>query len=124
MRRLLTVIAHVIYFCVVCGASAALSVATNHHGGGPAGRRRGRCARPRRRRTDESTLGQPIIIENLGGAGGTLSVARVVRSPPDGYTLGLGTVGQYVISGAVYTVPYDLLTIWCRWRRCPACRTG
>jgi hypothetical protein len=56
-----------------------------------------------------STLGQPIIIENLGGAGGTLAVGRVVRSAPDGYTLGLGTVGQYVISGAVYTLPFDML---------------
>ena len=56
-----------------------------------------------------STLGQPIIIENMGGAGGTLAVGRVVRSAPDGYTLGLGTVGQYVISGAVYTLPFDML---------------
>ena len=55
------------------------------------------------------TLGQPVIIENMGGAGGTLSIARVVRSAPDGYTLGMGTLGQYVISGAVYTLPFDML---------------
>ena len=55
------------------------------------------------------TLGQPIIVENMGGAGGTLSIARVVRSAPDGYTLGMGTLGQYVISGAVYTLPFDML---------------
>src|SRR5262245_11032140 len=55
------------------------------------------------------TLGQPIIIENMGGAGGTLSIARVVRSAPDGYTIGIGTLGQYVISGAVYTLPFDML---------------
>jgi len=59
------------------------------------------------------TLGQPVIIENMGGAGGTLSIARVVRSAPDGYTLGMGTLGQYVISGAVYTLPFDMLA-----RRC------
>jgi tripartite-type tricarboxylate transporter receptor subunit TctC len=35
----------------------------------------------------KSTLGQPIIIENIGGAGGTISIARIVRSAPDGYTL-------------------------------------
>ncbi len=58
----------------------------------------------------KATLGQPIIVENMGGAGGTLSIARVVRSVPDGYTLGMGTLGQYVISGAVYPVQYDLLT--------------
>lgn len=55
------------------------------------------------------TLGQPIIIENMGGAGGTLSIGRIVRSAPDGYTLGMGTLGQYVISGAVYTLPFDML---------------
>jgi len=56
------------------------------------------------------TLGQAIVVENMGGAGGTLSIARVVRSAPDGYTLGFGTLGQYVISGAVYTLPFDMLS--------------
>ena len=55
------------------------------------------------------TLGQTIVVENMGGAGGTLSINRVVRSPPDGYTLGMGTLGQYVISGAVYTLTFDML---------------
>jgi len=56
-----------------------------------------------------ASLGQPVIVENMGGAGGTLSIARIVRSAPDGYTIGLGTLGQYVISGAVYTLPFDML---------------
>jgi tripartite-type tricarboxylate transporter receptor subunit TctC len=55
------------------------------------------------------TLGQTIVVENMGGAGGTLSIGRVVRSAPDGYTLGMGTLGQYVISGAVYTLTFDML---------------
>jgi tripartite-type tricarboxylate transporter receptor subunit TctC len=55
------------------------------------------------------TLGQTIVVENMGGAGGTLSIARVVRSAPDGYTLGMGTLGQYVISGAVYPLQFDML---------------
>jgi tripartite-type tricarboxylate transporter receptor subunit TctC len=33
------------------------------------------------------TLGQPIVVENMGGAGGTLSIARVVRSTPDGSSI-------------------------------------
>ncbi len=57
----------------------------------------------------KTTLGQPIIVENMGGAGGTISIQRVVRSAPDGYTIGMGTLGQYVISGAVYTLPFDML---------------
>ena len=57
----------------------------------------------------KTTLGQPIIVENMGGAGGTLSIGRIVRSAPDGYTIGMGTLGQYVISGAVYTLPFDML---------------
>ena len=56
----------------------------------------------------KETLGQPIIVENVGGAGGTISIARIVRSAPDGYTVGMGTLGQYVISGAVYTLPFDM----------------
>jgi tripartite-type tricarboxylate transporter receptor subunit TctC len=56
------------------------------------------------------TLGQPIIVENMGGAGGTLSIARVVRSAPDGYTIGMGTTGQYVVASAVYDPPYNVLT--------------
>ena len=36
-------------------------------------------------------LEQPVIIENVGGAAGSLGVARAVRSPADGYTLSIGT---------------------------------
>ena len=57
----------------------------------------------------KGTLDQPIIIENIGGAGGTIAIARIVRSAPDGYTIGMGTLGQYVISGAVYTLPFDMI---------------
>ena len=36
------------------------------------------------------SLGQPVIIENVGGAGGSIGVSRVARAAPDGYTIGIG----------------------------------
>jgi tripartite-type tricarboxylate transporter receptor subunit TctC len=55
------------------------------------------------------TLGQPVVVENMGGAGGTLSIARIVRAAPDGYTFGMGTLSQYVVSAAVYALAFDVL---------------
>jgi tripartite-type tricarboxylate transporter receptor subunit TctC len=56
-----------------------------------------------------ASLGQPIVIENISGAGGTLATGSVARAAPDGYTLGVGTSVQYVMNGALYSLPYDLL---------------
>jgi tripartite-type tricarboxylate transporter receptor subunit TctC len=55
-------------------------------------------------------LGQPILIENVTGAGGSVGVGRVVRAAPDGYTVSIGHLGTHVINGALYTLPYDLVT--------------
>jgi tripartite-type tricarboxylate transporter receptor subunit TctC len=53
-------------------------------------------------------LGQAVIVENLAGAGGTIGLTKVVRSPPDGYTLGFGTIGTHVANVALYKkLPYD-----------------
>lgn len=57
-----------------------------------------------------STLGQTILIENVTGAGGSLGVGRVVRSPPDGYVISIGHLGTHVANGAVYKLGYDLVT--------------
>jgi tripartite-type tricarboxylate transporter receptor subunit TctC len=54
-------------------------------------------------------LGQPILVENMGGAGGTTGVNRVARSAPDGYTISVGTWGTHVVNAFAYTTPYDLL---------------
>ena len=54
-------------------------------------------------------LGQPVVVENISGAGGTLATGRVVRAAPDGYTLGIGTSVQYVMNGALYPLAYDLV---------------
>jgi tripartite-type tricarboxylate transporter receptor subunit TctC len=58
----------------------------------------------------QRTLGQTITIENVTGAGGSLGVGRVVRSPPDGYTIGFGHLGTNVANGAIYKLGYDLVT--------------
>jgi tripartite-type tricarboxylate transporter receptor subunit TctC len=54
-------------------------------------------------------LGQPIVIENVSGASGSIGVGRVARSAPDGYTLSIGNVTTHVFNGAIIPLPYDLL---------------
>jgi tripartite-type tricarboxylate transporter receptor subunit TctC len=52
-------------------------------------------------------LGQPIIIENVGGAGGSIAVGRVARAAPDGYTIDIGQWDTHVGS-IIYNLSYDL----------------
>jgi tripartite-type tricarboxylate transporter receptor subunit TctC len=54
-------------------------------------------------------LGQPIIIENVAGASGSIGVGRVARAPPDGYTLSLGNWSTHVVNGAIFALQYDVL---------------
>src|SRR5207302_234880 len=56
-----------------------------------------------------AALGQPVIVENTTGAGGTIGVGRVARAAPDGYTIGIGQWGTNVANGAIYRLPYDLV---------------
>ena len=58
----------------------------------------------------QKTLGQTITIENVTGAAGSLGVGRVVRAPPDGYTVSIGHLGTHVANGAIYKLGYDLVT--------------
>lgn len=56
-------------------------------------------------------LGQSVIIENIGAAGGMAGSARVASAPPDGYVLGLGTVGTHAQSQTLYKRPmYNAMT--------------
>ena len=57
-----------------------------------------------------ASLGQTILIENITGAAGSIAVGRVARAAPDGYTLSIGHWSTHVVNGAIYNLPYDLLT--------------
>src|ERR1700748_3511341 len=54
-------------------------------------------------------LGQPVIIENVGGAAGSIGVTRAVRAAPDGYTISIGTSTTHMLTGGLYKLPFDLL---------------
>jgi tripartite-type tricarboxylate transporter receptor subunit TctC len=54
-------------------------------------------------------LGQPVVVENVAGAAGTIGVTRAERSTPDGYTILWGMWGTNVANGAIYKLPFDLL---------------
>jgi tripartite-type tricarboxylate transporter receptor subunit TctC len=56
-----------------------------------------------------TSLGQPIIIENVSGAAGSIGTGRVARARPDGYTIDLGVSNTHVLNGALYSLPYDVL---------------
>jgi tripartite-type tricarboxylate transporter receptor subunit TctC len=55
------------------------------------------------------SLGQPVIVENVTGAAGTVGTGRVARATPDGYTFGMGFLGTHVLNGAIYALPYDVV---------------
>jgi tripartite-type tricarboxylate transporter receptor subunit TctC len=55
------------------------------------------------------SLGQPVIIENVSGASGSIGVGRVARAAPDGHTVSIGHWGTHVVNGASYQLPYDVV---------------
>jgi tripartite-type tricarboxylate transporter receptor subunit TctC len=57
-----------------------------------------------------AVLAQPVVIDNRGGAGGSLGTAAIAKAVPDGYTIGMGTASTLAINPAVYTnLTYDVL---------------
>jgi len=58
----------------------------------------------------QQELGQPVIVENKPGAGGTIGADQVVKSPPDGYTLLMGSNSTFSVAPSLYTkIPYNPL---------------
>jgi tripartite-type tricarboxylate transporter receptor subunit TctC len=57
-----------------------------------------------------ASLGQPVIVENVTGASGSIGVGRVARAAPDGYVLCFGGLNTHVLNAAVLTLPYDVVT--------------
>src|SRR5439155_3137592 len=55
-------------------------------------------------------LRQPVLIENVTGANGSIGVGRVARARGDGYTLSVGSWNTFVANGAVYSLSYNLLS--------------
>jgi tripartite-type tricarboxylate transporter receptor subunit TctC len=73
----------------------------------------GRILAPKMR----ASLGQSIVIENVAGAGGSLSTGRVARAAPDGYTFIVGNVGTQVTNGQVYDLKYEMISSRSYWSR-------
>ena len=60
--------------------------------------------------SEKSQLGQTVVVDNKPGAGGNIGADAVAKSPGDGYTLVMGTVGTHSINGALYDkMPYDMV---------------
>jgi tripartite-type tricarboxylate transporter receptor subunit TctC len=59
--------------------------------------------------TMRKSLGQPLVIENLSGASGSIGAGRVARAKPDGYTVVVGNPSTHVMNAVLYALPYDVL---------------
>ena len=57
----------------------------------------------------QGSLGQPVVVETLSGASGTIATGRVVHARPDGYTLGIGNWSSHVASPAIYPLDYNIM---------------
>jgi tripartite-type tricarboxylate transporter receptor subunit TctC len=109
MRQLLAAIASAATFAFIGGAQAQtypsrpVTIVVPFPAGGPTDALARVISEHMKR-----SLGQPVIIENVTGAAGTIGVGRVVRAAPDGYTVSIGHWQTHVVNGATYALAYDL----------------
>jgi tripartite-type tricarboxylate transporter receptor subunit TctC len=54
-------------------------------------------------------LSQSVVIENIGGASGSIAIGRAARAAPDGYTIAIGSEDQFVVNAAIYPLQYDVV---------------
>src|SRR5713101_9125915 len=111
MRRLLTVVVAALLGLGWTGIAAAQNYPTRAVTmivPFPAGGATGTLARFLAERM-RGIFGQPVIIENIGGAAGSIGVGRAVRPPADGYTLSIGTSTTHMLTGGLYALQFDLL---------------
>jgi tripartite-type tricarboxylate transporter receptor subunit TctC len=57
----------------------------------------------------QGPLGQPVVVETLSGASGTIATGRVVHARPDGYTISIGQWTSHVAAPAIYPLDYDIV---------------
>ena len=55
----------------------------------------------------QESLGEPVVVENIGGASGSIGVGRLAKAKSDGYTIGLGNSGTFTMTPYLQKVPYD-----------------
>ena len=71
-----------------------------------------------------ASLGQPIVIENVTGANGTIGVGRAVHAAPDGYTVSIGNWPSHITNGAIYNLTTISRRTSCRSLACRKIRTS
>ena len=102
-------------FCAICAAAALLAGAQQAYPSRgitlvspfPPGGSTDAVARVMAERMRHN-LGQSVVVENAGGAGGSIGAGKVARASPDGYTIVIGQWDNYVANGVVYNLNYDL----------------
>jgi tripartite-type tricarboxylate transporter receptor subunit TctC len=109
MRRLLIAVALILASVTTASAqsypSHPITLIAPFPAGGPLDTIARIVAEPMR-----AALGQPIVVENVAGAGGNLGVGRLARSEPDGYTIGIGQWSTHVVNPVTYSLPYNVQT--------------
>ena len=121
MRKVVVALAMLLAFCSSAAAenypSHPITIVVPFAAGGPSDAM-SRILAERMKRS----LGQPVLIENVTGAAGSIGVGRVVHAAPDGYTVGFGHLGTHVANGAIYKLNYDLVGDLSRLCCCRATR--